>query len=72
MKKYQIIIKNLEDGTEYVNETTDAFFGVCENDDKTKSMFYTSCNEQILLNVLFQAYKDIGKYIKKLSDLYRY
>lgn len=68
MKRFQIIIKDLEEGTECVNQTTDAFFGVCENDDKTKSMFYTSCNLQILLNVLFQAYKDIGKYIKKLSD----
>lgn len=68
MKKIQIIIKDLENGTECVNQTTDAFFCVCENDDKIKSMFYANCNEQILLNVLFQAYKDILKYIKKLSD----
>lgn len=64
MKKFQIIIKDLEEGTECVNQTTDAFFGVCENDDKTKSMFYTSCNEYTILDVLLQAYKDIGKYQK--------
>lgn len=66
-KKYQIIIKDLEDGTEKMNVETDAIFAAVNNSGKGIGiMWATSCNGNTLTNLIISAQKDIIEKIKKL------
>ena len=65
-KKYQIIIKDLEDGTEKVNSETDAIFAVFDTGLSVRSTLATACNGNILANLLATAQRCVLEQIRNL------
>lgn len=66
-KKYQIIIKDLEEGAEKLNVETDAIFAAVNNSGKGIGITCaTSCNGNTLTNLFISAQKGIMEQITKL------
>lgn len=65
-KKYQIIIKDLEEGAEKLNVETDAIFAATNKDKGVNITCATSCNGNTLINLFISAQKGIMEQILKL------
>lgn len=62
--KYQIVIKDLEEGKEVVNTETNALFSVIVDKDNTRVVFATECNKMDMVRLLThikKGYKDALK-----------
>lgn len=70
MKKFHIIIKNLETGAEIVNDETNCIIGAFDADENgTASMAFSSCNTLELLSTVMGANGVLEKIFEEHPDL---